>query len=248
MSSNEKVPLIIDTSEDDKLVRLFQEDGEFEILQQDLPVGDYLFGSGVAVERKESDFFSSLAGHRLDRQLAELRVNYPRCILVIVGPLGDKVKWSSGMKVFQTAKAQMAWGLGSIAGFAIDHGVSVVMVNDRQEFVEFMRHVGKHAKKLAQVSSHGSPPEGPSGIQATSFAGVTFKKADRSLREIQRDLIRSVSGIGADKALRLLDVYGSPAEVAIAAQQGKLRSEKKVPGIGPKTEEALVQAFLVRAE
>jgi len=227
---------MIDTSEDARVVRMFMDDPEFEVLQMDLPVADYVFGSGVAVERKEDDFFGSLAGHKLDRQLAELKANYPRCILVIIGGMADKVKWSKGIQVFQTAGNQMAWGLGSIAKFAIDYGVSVVQVADRKEFIEFMRHVGNHAKKF-QSGDVQPIPSAPS---------VTFKKADRDLKGTQRDMLRAITRISAKKAEELLHRYGSPVEVAIAAQKGLISRE--VAGIGGKTEEELVRAFLIRAE
>lgn len=235
----DKIPVIIDHREDPKVIAMFQQDPDFDVVVDQNDTADYIIGN-VAIERKEGDFFPSLGGKKLERQLIELRSAFPRCALVIIGPLSDKIKWSSTPNM--TPKQQMAWALGSIAHFAFNLGIPVIMLNDRDEFREFMKHAAKDIKHLVV---DGPAPEAPQ-IRTDDVAAVTFKKKDRSPRAVQRDLLRALAGISAKKANLLLDNYGSPTEVAIAAQQNRL--VKEVEGIGPKTQEAIVQAFLVRTQ
>lgn len=233
----DKIPVIIDTSEDPKIREMFLNDPDFEVVIDDLPTGDYIIGN-IAIERKEGDFLSSLGGDKLKRQLTELKTNFPRCMLVIIGSLADKIKWSDNPKV--PPKRYMSWMLGSITTYSLDMGIPVVMVADREEFRELMKHVAKHAKEIVR---HGPAAEAPE-IATTQTAMVTFKKRDRDQRGVQRDMLRALAGISAKKANEMLDRYGSPVEVAIAAQNGTLR--KEMDGIGPKTAQAIVEAFLIR--
>ncbi len=88
---NDIVRIVVDTAEQRSHVfRVLAASPEVELEIARLPVGDYLLGGDVAVERKTvNDFAASIADRRLFAQVAALKEAYARPVILLEGTLGD---------------------------------------------------------------------------------------------------------------------------------------------------------------
>lgn len=164
-----------------------------------LPCGDYILGPQVAVERKAAtDFVISIMDGRIFQQVAKMKLDYQRPIVLIEG---DPFKTRSKIDSKSIAGA-ISWIN------AVEH-VTVLMVSDPSESPLMLATMARHLQEGIgyDINLHPKKP----------------KPTDAAAQY----LIGSLPGIGPGNAKKLYDHFGSAAKV-IAASPAMLSSVKGI--------------------
>ena len=196
--------LTVDSREPKELIELLQKK-EIEVVEQMLDVGDYVYVAedptkSFVVERKTwDDFIKSFTEEkpRLFEQLQNLKLNHVtyRPILIIVGS-----KWQALTKT--TNPQRMIHGVRGVrASVSYSYQIPTIDVDDNEEFVETLLTLIKQAE---------SPPgERP----------VEFRKRNKTVREIEENMLTAVKGIGMKTAKKLLDEFVTVKNVVVQDKQ-----------------------------
>lgn len=174
-----------------------------EILQ--LPVGDYLVASGIAVERKSiSDLHRSLENGRLWSQVSALRRELNRAYLLVEGRDLDVGRVSSS-------------GVRGALLHIVDQGIPVIRSIDPADSARWLCLIAKRAQR----AERGVEPRrrgrrrmvaSPAGVLAT-VPGISPSAADRVLARFgsiaaaaaaSEAELRRVEGIGPVRAAALV--------------------------------------------
>lgn len=161
-----------------------------------LPVGDYLLGADLAVERKTADdFAASIVDRRLFAQVAALKAAYARPVILLEGPLA-----SARTRMHPNALR------GALSYLVAIEGLAVLPAADADESALLLLQLARHAQ-------HGlrRPPEPMAKRSATGQA------------ERQERLIAHLPDVGPTLARALLGHFGSPGSV-LAASEAALRA------------------------
>lgn len=153
-----------------------------------LPVGDYLLGSGVAVERKTAaDFIASMIDRRLFRQAEALCEAYSRPLVLLEG---DPLKVERAVQP-NAVRGALAW-------LALGYGLAVLPTTGPDESAALLYVLARQAQGLARVPDERAKPKA---------AGLAMR---------QEALVASLPGIGPELARRLLRAFGSIAALVAA--------------------------------
>ncbi len=153
-----------------------------------LPVGDYLLGDDVGVERKTAgDFVSSIVDRRLFRQVEALQAAFARPILLLEGdPLATE------RPIHPNAVR------GALAYLVAVRGLPVVSTAGPDESAALLLTIARQARDGV------APPEGAAKPKAATLAAR------------QEAVVAALPGVGPLLARRLLTHFGSLAAVAAA--------------------------------
>ncbi|HDM67310.1 MAG TPA: Hef nuclease, partial [Thermoplasmatales archaeon] len=200
-----KVTIIVDHRENrSSVTRLLSSQGVNLKIEQ-LPVGDYILSTRIAVERKQvDDYLNSLIQGVLFQQIQKLRDSYSRPFLVIEG----EDLFSSGRKINRNAI------LGSIVAIIVDYGIPVFFTRNPRETADFLFLVARREQEERQKE-----------------VALRVKKPSMSLREQQRFIVEGLPNISAVLAERLLEHFGSIRNIINASEE----ELQEVQGIGPLT-------------
>jgi ERCC4-type nuclease len=159
-----------------------------------LPVGDYLLGDDVGVERKTAgDFVSSIVDRRLFRQVEALQAAFPRPILLLEGdPLATE------RPIHPNAVR------GALAYLVAVRGLPIISTAGPDESAALLLTVARQARDGV------TPPEGAAKPKAATLAAR------------QEAVVAALPGVGPLLARRLLTHFGSLTAVA-AADSAALR-------------------------
>lgn len=170
------------------VIKVLSEMENISIKVGSLPCGDYIIGPQVAVERKAAtDFVISIMEGRIFQQVAKMKLDYERPIVLIEG---DVFKTRS--KIDNKAIA------GAISWInAIEH-VSVLMVSDPSETPLMLATMARHLQEGLgyEINLHPKKP--------------------KLTRDAAEYLIGSLPGIGPGNAKKLYEHFGSAAKVIAA--------------------------------
>ena len=182
----------------------------------DLPVGDYVLGAGLAVERKgPGDLASSIRDGRLFDQAVRLQAAFPQAVLVLEGE--------------PTGIAEAAWR-GAVCRL-IEDGITVLHSLDAEDSTAWITRLAKRARRAGPTVRTEGPRRSPRHPSAQAEAmlaavpGISTPMA-RSLLEAHGsvaaitaaapDGLRGHPGIGPVRAQRLADalhgLYVLPAD------------------------------------
>ncbi len=167
--------IIVDTREfRSKVVKeLFERDVEFQPLQ--LQVGDYLIGEEICVERKSpKDFVDSLIDKRLFTQLAKMKKEYKRPIVIVEGK----------EDIFGVRKVHPNAIVGMISTIVVDYNIPIIFSRDEKQTADYI------------VSLKNRTEKEPRPIVKVE-KGTTTK-------EVQERIVQSIPGIGVMAAKKLL--------------------------------------------
>lgn len=156
-----------------------------------LPVGDFVISARMAVERKRiDDLMASLMRKRLHRQLAALKENFERPILIIEGYyLNARLRLHPDLVRLHVAMAVMS-------------GVTVLVTRDLEDTAGLLA-------ALARLEQQGL------GYEPSLHA----RKPAVALEEQARYVVESLPGIGPKLARTLLAHFGSVQRVMAATPE-----------------------------
>lgn len=175
---------------------------DFELSIERLPVGDYLIGNRLLIERKTlPDLVTSMKTERLFSQalrLAEAPNTTP--LLLLEGTSED------------LAGSAMRWECiqGALLALTVFIGLPVLRTRNADESARTLLFAGRQMRSIAteSLTRRGYRPKGKSGLQ--------------------RYILQGLPGVGPDKARRLIECFGNVREVMAADRDALL----KVKGIG----------------
>lgn len=197
-----------------------------DIRRTDLPVGDYVLGPGLAVERKgPQDLGASIRDGRLFEQAVRLQSTFPQAVLLIEG---------------QPRIAEDAWR-GAVCRL-VEDGFSVVHSLDAADSAAWIVRLAKRARRAAPSAPAYGPrrsPRHPSaqaeamlsvvpGISTTMARGLLGSFGSlAAIAEAAPEGLRTHPGIGKVRAARLAEaLHARWVEPADREQDGS------APGAG----------------
>ncbi|CAM3639796.1 ERCC4 domain-containing protein [Nocardioides zeicaulis] len=176
----------------------------------DLPVGDYVLGEGLAVERKgPTDLGASIRDGRLFDQAARLQSAFPQAVLVIEGE--------------PRHIAEDAWR-GAVCRL-VEDGFSVLHSLDAEDSAAWLVRLAKRARRAAPTVHTEGPrraPRHPSGqaeVMLSVVPGISPTMARSllaafgsvsALAAAAPDGLRGHPGIGRVRASRLAQALNEP--------------------------------------
>lgn len=158
---------------------------------RELDAGDFILAGGVVIERKSStDFMLSVMDKKLAGNIAKLKAEFDRLIYIVEGDIFAP-RFHSNPTKLQDALAYMT----------VIEGVALIPSQGPQSSAEIIFNMASYAK-------NGAPD---------SVAMRTAKVAD--IRSSQQYLVEGLPGLGAERATKLLDAFGSAANVFAASDE-----------------------------
>ncbi len=179
-----------------------------DVTLQHLEVGDYEVDGKLLFERKTLiDLVDSIKDGRLFRQVSRLASSSIRSAIILEGTANDLV--TSGMR----REALQ----GALITVTLLMGVPLLRSKEPRETAQLMIYA---ARQVRSVASGALPRKG---------------KRPRGKRKSQLQLLQGLPAVGPERALRLLEAFGS-VEAVISASLDELM---KAPGIGSHTARAI---------
>ena len=179
-----------------------------------LEIADYACGR-TGIERKSAhDFLSSIVDKRIFEQAKYLVKAYPKAIVIVEGSLE---------KAIARRKIGSPQVYGALAAL-LDMGVSVLMSSNPRETGWMIYSIARresikdHRKYLPPVK-------------------IRVPKYNKSVANVQLNLIASIPGISTELAHRILVHFGTPRRF-FKATGSELR---KVPGLGDKRVRKIIE-------
>lgn len=196
--------LIDDREHKSKVTDWLHKEEDVIIRLQRLPAGDYILNDQLIFERKTlPDFAASVKDGRLFLQMQRLANTEKKCALLLEGTSKDLEKSRMRREALQ----------GALIHITLFMGIPVLRAIDAQESARLMLYAAKQAETADQNS-------------------VTIKRNQphriRSKQKRQLYLLQGLPGIGPQRALALLERFGSIEGVLLASKEDLSR----VPGIG----------------
>jgi len=181
--------IVVDNREKNSLVVSELMKLGFDVEFEQLAVGDYLVGD-VAIERKTvADFKSSIVNKRIMQQLLELK-QYPSHLLLVEGIL-DEDLYSGG--IHENAFR------GFLLSVLLDYKVPIVFTHDE-------RDTARYCYVLARRKDKGD-------------LGIRASKIFLSEEEQAQFILEGFPNVGAVKAKKLLEKFGSLLKVFNASEE-----------------------------
>lgn len=176
---------------------------------QRLPLGDYLIDDTLLVERKTlPDLVASIKDGRLFRQGYRLAGSPCRNALILEGTSRDLADSEMRREAIQ----------GALISLTLYLGIPLLRSRDPSETAQIMLF----AARQGRLAASGMPSR-PGG------------RRPRKKNRIQTRVLQGLPGVGAERARRLLERFGTLEAVT----QADTRELASVRGIGPATAEAI---------
>ena len=198
-------PVLVDHRERGSAIPRALADAGLDVELTDLPVGDYVLGAGLAVERKgPADLGASIRDGRIFDQAVRLQSAFPQAVLLIEG----EPRWI----------AEDAWR-GAVCRL-IEDGFTVLHSLDAEDSAAWIVRLAKRARRTAPTTRSDGPrraPRHPSAqaeVMLSVVPGISSTMA-RSLLAAYGSVaavaaaapegLRSHPGIGRVRAARLAE-------------------------------------------
>ncbi len=191
-----------------------------EIRFEDLPVGDYLVGDALCVERKEiNDYITSLTSGHLHTQLYELSTNFEVSYLIVEGIISEALMYRKiKREAYLSSLASVSLKRSPEGKRGIVQIVNLETAFDTALFLKSLdEHVGNGEPRIPQLS-----------------------RVKKGVKDQLVFIVSSLPGIGEIRARRLLEHFGD-LKTLVNADWEQIAS---IPGIGPKTARELYTLFL----
>ena len=203
MSKNDdQISVIADDREcKSQVVNFLSEMENVSVVVKRLSVGDYIVDNQLVFERKTlNDFALSIVDGRLFRQAIRLAHSQYRSVLILEG---------TGKELTETGVSREAMQ-GALITLSLILGIPVLRSKDPFESAHLILYASRQIKSTSRgvFQRHGYQPKGR--------------------RKQQLFILQGLPGIGSERAIRLLDAFGS-VEAVITATIEELQS---VEGIG----------------
>lgn len=210
MDRQSPVRIVVDTGERRSPVPQILRNLGVEVVEQHLPVGDYILSPRVGVERKSAaDFVAALVKKRFEPQVTRLREAFERPLYLI-----------EGRDLYGVRNVHPNYVRAALATIAVTHAVPVLFTAGAQDTAETLLLIARREQARAQAT----------GTVAESK--VIYLPAARkrlaAMHEKQIAVLQSIDGIGPQRARQLLERFRSLEAIARASPADLV----EVPGIG----------------
>jgi ERCC4-related helicase len=159
---------------------------------QQLDIGDYVLSSRIGVERKDvNDFLESLIDGKLFKQIAQLRNNYSRPILILEGENLLTKRNISHNAIF-----------GSLASITVDYGIPILTTKDGLETADLLNIIARREQR-----------------EEKKAVAVRGEKPQMSIKERQQFIVEGLPNVSVVIAKRLLLHFGSIRDIANATEE-----------------------------
>lgn len=193
-----------DRERDPRLIAAFRAADGVELRRVRLPSGDIRVDGHLLIERKTSlDFLASLRDGRLFSQVRRMTSRGGFALMILEG---------SGRELMSTGMSRESIQ-GALITISLIFQVPVLRSLDPEETARLSLYAGRQLRR-----------------QAEDLGGAP-KRIVRVKRRAQLRVLRSLPGVGAARARRLLDALGTVSSV-VAADLARLA---EVDGIGERT-------------
>ncbi len=183
-----KPHIIVDTREMNSFIPdMLAEMADIEVKQ--IPVGDYILSSSVAVERKKADdFVNSMIRGRVFEQIRRLKEAYEKPVLIIE---------EEGLFNRNVDRRAV---YGAMATIILDYGLSVIRARDAEEVAHILYAMASREqfRKKKDIALRGDKPK-------------------MDLRQRQQFIVEGLPNISSILAKRLLSHFGSVEGVMTAS-------------------------------
>jgi Fanconi anemia group M protein len=195
--------LIVDSREKRSTIAAQLSHHGYSVQTKKLPVGDYWLPGKFIIERKEAnDFVSSIMNAHLFNQAECLASHDDQPFIILEGNLDE---------IYSSINPESV--AGAISALLIIYGISIVPSPGIDTSVRLIGRMIEHA-------TQGLGYEIPLRTNKPKYDGAAALY-----------LVEGLPGVGPEMARKLINHFGSPANV-FAADADELR---KVNGVGPKT-------------
>ncbi len=191
-----------------QVVSALRADDSVEVRLVRLPVGDYLIDQRILVERKTLiDLTLSIADGRLFSQARRLAAAAQMSLVVLEGTAKDLASVQMRREAVQ----------GALVSLTLFFGVPLLRARDAAETARLILFAARQGQRIE--------------------TGAWPRKGcrPRGKRRVQCNILQGLPGIGAARAERLLEQFGSVAAV-VNADADQLA---ETPGIGPSLAKAI---------
>lgn len=203
MSKNDyRISIIADDRESkNQVIKFLSDMKNVSVVVKRLSTGDYIVDNQLVFERKTlKDFARSIVDGRLFRQAIRLANSKYRSVLILEG---------TGKEMTETGVSREAMQ-GALITISLLLGIPVLRSKDPFESAHLILYASSQTKSTGRgfFQRHGYQPKGK--------------------RKQQIFILQGLPGIGSERAIRLLDAFGS-VEGVVTATSEELQS---VEGIG----------------
>jgi ERCC4-type nuclease len=199
---NYPITVIADDREGkNKVIKFLSNIKNVSVVVKRLSVGDYIVDNQLVFERKTlNDFARSIIDGRLFRQAIRLANSKYKSVLILEGTSKDLTETGVSREAMQ----------GALITIGLLLGVPVLRSKDPFESAHLILYASSQIRSIARgaFQRRGYQPKGK--------------------RKQQLFILQGLPGIGSERAIRLLDAFGS-VEAVVTATSDELQS---VEGIG----------------
>jgi ERCC4-type nuclease len=206
-----------DRERNNSLLQYFSDVDNVSVEIKRLAVGDYIVDDRLIFERKTlNDFARSIVDGRLFRQAIRLASSKYRNVLILEGTAKDFSETGVSREAMQ----------GALITVSIVMGIPVLRSKTPSESARLILYTARQIKSIARgaVQRYGSRPKGK--------------------RNKQLFILQGLPGVGSERAVRLLEAFGS-VEAVVTATGTELQS---VQGIGKHISEKIRWAVKERVK
>lgn len=200
--------VVDDREESDEILNALRHAAEINLRVARMPVGDYRLEDKVLIERKTiPDFAQSIVDGRLFRQARQLLLQPIPTLIILEGRTSDLKSVGLRREAMQ----------GAMVSLTVRFRLPILRAVDPSETVSLLKYACHqlHEEASWRPYSAGGRPKGK--------------------RRQQLRMLQGLPGIGPDRAVRLLDHFGSIEKIVAAAGDDL----ERVEGIGAKTSHAI---------
>lgn len=181
------------------VTQLLEKSALVRLAFEDLPVGDFILSDDVCVERKQAtDFVISIMDKRLFGQVAQMKANYSRPVVILEGD------------VFATRSAIAPEALrGAISWLSVIEGVGTVYTRSAAETASFLEVMCRHAQQGLgyEIALRGARP--------------------KDFKVLSQYAVEGLPACGPNTAKKLLEHFGTARSVFMASVE-ELKAVKGV--------------------
>ncbi len=209
MKTDTPIEIIADDREQKSdVIRLLSEIDNVDVQIGRLSIGDYKIDNRLIVERKTlKDFAISIIDGRLFKQSIRLTNSHLKGVMILEGSAKDTADLGVTREAMQ----------GALITISVLLGIPVLRAIDATETAKLMVYMAQQIKRIAN-----------DGIQRQGYR-------PKSKRKRQLYILQGLPGIGYERAVRLLDAFGS-VEGVVSASSEELQI---IDGIGEKIAEKI---------